>query len=231
MFCGLKGRNTPPEVRMRDRARQDDSGKSFIRANTCEEAGHLHERVILGESVACDSIAERLLPVLCHRLGRTFKRADGAVIESSVEDAILEYLRAPAKFDPARGPTLESFLFHAARRNVINELQSIRRRASHEVSLDPQAIESIGIRPMSVTFQSEFDTSDIREVLGAATTSGERAAVRLWLSGERRTTALAAILCSGLPVCEQRAEVKRFKDRIVKRVRRHHVKERQNSHG
>jgi hypothetical protein len=49
----------------------------------------------------------------------------------------------------------------------------------------------------------------------------EYAALRLWMCGERHTSVFARVVgAAGFPPREQRAIVKRFKDRLLKRLRR-----------
>jgi hypothetical protein len=62
----------------------------------------------------------------------------------------------------------------------------------------------------------------VTALLETAATDGERAALHLFLvQGERRTPPLAKALgLTDLPAYEQRCEVKRFKDRVLKRIER-----------
>jgi hypothetical protein len=60
-----------------------------------------------------------------------------------------------------------------------------------------------------------------QRILDVAIDDTEREALGRWLHGERRTGPLARALGAGvLPVPEQRRAVKRFKDRIMKRIAR-----------
>ena len=69
---------------------------------------------------------------------------------------------------------------------------------------------------------SAHDTAERRTVLLAvAGNEAERLALSAWLNGTRSTPALAESLqISHLAASDQRREVKRFKDRILKRVSR-----------
>ena len=78
------------------------------------------------------------------------------------------------------------------------------------------------------TYDAGFDEVEAWRELEAklessavAANKRERAAVQLWLDGERRTQMFAeALALSHLPCHEQRVEVKRFKDRFLKRFLR-----------
>jgi hypothetical protein len=58
-------------------------------------------------------------------------------------------------------------------------------------------------------------------VLSVATDESEHAAIAEWLDGDGSTASVAAAMrLTDLPAKDQREAVKRFKDRIVKRIKR-----------
>lgn len=162
--------------------------------------------------------------MLQRRLQRVFPRTAADLIADAVEDALLEYARRPDRFDPSRDVPLERYLFTAASRNLINALDSERRRREREArcgevmlaaKLEATLDELEAVRELETKLESSV----------VASSKHERAAVHLWLAGERRTQALAeALALSHLTFHNQRVEVKRFKDRILKRCLRlwHH---------
>jgi hypothetical protein len=148
------------------------------------------------------------------------------MLNDAAEDAILEYGRSPARFDALRGVRLDRFLYMAAWRNAVNLLNTERRRQAREKTY----AEAAPIAHTALDFQQgagsarreRFVRTGVTALLETAVTDGERAALRLFLvQGERGTAPLAKALgLNDLPTSEQRCEVKRFKDRVLKRIRR-----------
>jgi RNA polymerase sigma-70 factor (ECF subfamily) len=188
----------------------------------------LHRRVVAGSRDALNVVAEDLLPILNRRLRGAFRMVPQDAISDAAVDAIMDYISRPTRFDPARG-RLDAFLFQAAWRNVSDSLESIAARISRETRYAHAA--SLLAPPVLLTSDHDSagsgvedpDLDTLLQVLARDERSSEveRVAVRLWAEGERRSEVFAALL--GLdhrPPDEQRREVKRFKDRLVKRLRR-----------
>lgn len=180
----------------------------------------LHQRVVQGDSAALDELAERLLPVMQRLLRRAFHFVADADISTAVEDAFLEYARAPGRMDLSRGVPLERCLMPAASRNLANLLQSERRRkvreAAYALRLPRHPLLS---EPNAIATADRSRTR--QQILGVAVTPAERRALVLMLRGERATAVLAQVLgLSDLSPSEQHHQVKLFKLRMVKRLRR-----------
>src|SRR5262249_45114869 len=121
------------------------------------------------------------------------------------------------------------YLRMAARGDVLNALQKVRRRANRQTSLD--AVELHGVA-RNVTTEGTHDPADIvtrgseappglLAAADAAFSPRERAVVELMLDGERRTPVYARLLeLEHLSIADQAREVKRVKDRLDKRLRR-----------
>jgi RNA polymerase sigma-70 factor (ECF subfamily) len=110
-----------------------------------------------------------------------------------------------------------------SRRNLLDRLDAERRRRERESEYASHAllekwsseIDDIDVKHDLHVFEEEF-----RRSRWTANEAEERA-FRLWLEGERQTQAFADALGLGdLPPEEQQREVKRFKDRLIKRLRR-----------
>lgn len=176
----------------------------------------LQARLVGGDREAAEQFTAALLPYLIRRVRRRFPRAPGDLRADAVEDALLDHLRRPARFDCSRGVPLEGYLFHTARRNLANSLDGERRRKAREAKY---ATEMSSVVSAEEAPEREATKSLLAST--AAASSIEERAARLWLSGERSTSALAeALQIMGLPAAQQHSEVKRFKDRVVKRVLR-----------
>ncbi len=180
----------------------------------------LHVRVSRAEESSVDQLAERLLEPLQRVLRRSFRRVADDLIATAAEDTILEYVSHPSRFDPTRGVPLSRFLRYAARRNLLNLLQSEARRRVRESQYANEVSRLRTSRPASA-----LESPDYRAlrwwVLELARGRAERRALLMWLNGDSRTDRLATALGVQGSLLEQRQAVKRFKDRIVKRVRRY----------
>lgn len=182
-------------------------------------------RAIQGDVEGLDELATCLLRILIPRLRRTHRRAPVDFLSDATEDAILEYGKNPERFDPARGVPLDRFVQLAATRNLANLLQADARRRKRDARyLDLQPVSTNLTKDLHA---GEEDGKNRQKWLSIVNRGPERRALITWLEGERRTDALAAILeISHLPQREQRREVKRFKDRILKRASRYLVRQR-----
>jgi hypothetical protein len=148
------------------------------------------------------------------------------MLNDAAEDAILDYGRSPARFDPLRGVPLDGFLYMAAWRNAVDLLNAERRRQAREktyAETAPTAHTAPAFQHGAGSATGErFLRTAVTALLETPVTDGERAALRLFLvQGERGTPPLAEALgLNALPASEQRCEVKRFKDRVLKRLKR-----------
>jgi hypothetical protein len=180
----------------------------------------LHDAVVTGDALALNELCERLLDVLQRRLQRTFPRAPTDLRLTAAEDAILEYARRPWRFDRARGVPLEGFLHCAASRNVLNLLQSERRRRARE---QRYAIELSRTSSSTGEDPDDNDVAYRRRQLLAIVGQQDRQMLTVWLGSVETSTdgLMAALRLSHLPQAERQRALKRFKDRIIKRRLRH----------
>lgn len=178
----------------------------------------LQDRLMAGDPEAAEQFTAEFLPYLTRRLRRRFPRAPGDLRVDAVEDALLDHLRRPGRFDRSRGVPLEGCLFHASCRNLANSLDGERRRKARELRYASETPSTVAA---DVAPEPGADAMMTLLMSTAAASSTEERAAKLWLSGERSTSALAeALQITELPITEQRTEVKRFKDRVVKRILR-----------
>ena len=195
--------------------RHDSSGPGQPHVSWTE----LHDHAVVGNRTALETIAEHALSTLHRQLRRAFPRTDDDLLQDAVTDAFMDYVRRPDHFDSSSSEGLDQFLYRAAWRNAANSLQSDLRRRSREVRYAREA------RLQALLNQDErslaIDTTMIRRLLDDTIDVAECEALACWLDGERRTGPLAQALGLGLlPAVDQQREVKRFKDRILKRISR-----------
>jgi RNA polymerase sigma-70 factor, ECF subfamily len=180
----------------------------------------LHLRVLQGDRLALDLLVEEILHSLLRDLRRAFHRVPFDLIVDAAEDALLDYAAHPDRFDVARQVPLAWFLRYAAIRNLRNLMRAEERRHAREAKY---ARDLTIIRPtrFSSTAHGPIDHLMRARVLAVAHDDGERRALLRWLDGVRATSAFAdALGITHLSPDEQRREVKRFKDRLLKRLSR-----------
>jgi RNA polymerase sigma-70 factor, ECF subfamily len=181
----------------------------------------LHRQLLAQANLTAPSrIAEVFLPELTIRLQRSFPTVgDRHLIASCAEDALLDYLERPEKFDPGRGSLL-TYLGLLARSRLLNDLG---RK------------DSVAVAPAETVYEmnrADWDESArlseleaerrIEEKLRSIITDpADWRVLELMLEGVRETSAYAAALgITERPAAEQRLIVKQHKDRVRKRVQR-----------
>jgi hypothetical protein len=183
----------------------------------------LHNDLVAGSALASEWMATLLLPVLQGRIAPRFPQVDRQIISDGVTDALLSYINEPERFDPDRGVVLISFIARKAcwliRDTMMSEQR--RRRRDREYFITAKNDERTELWELTETEPvgvGDF-LSRALEILDHET---DRAILRLWLRGERKSQLFAKIM-NIEQQCEQerRHQVKRAKDRILKVLRRH----------
>jgi hypothetical protein len=180
----------------------------------------LHCRLVNGDQTVLTVIADNVLPTIRRRLRRAFRSASQGSIEDATEDAFVQYALGPVEFDASRGVPLEYYLYQAAARNVIDLLRAEDNRRAREAAY----ASWLSLRA-SAALARERD-QHLRVSLAATIRNfgageAERKAFSLWIEGKGGTEPLAIALgLNHLPIAAQRQEVKRFKDRVLKRLAR-----------
>ena len=201
---------------------------------TREQAADLHRRLLAGEPDApADLVDALLLPLIRSTRSRFPRLSDPTLVDSLVIDALLAYVKEPGRYDPGRS-SLWSYLTLVVHRDLLNALESERRRAAHETPLEDVELR-LADRKISVPIEEwvmrrlapeglpdRVDLDEVKaEVDQAFREPGERALLQLYLDGVFRTEEFARVMgILHLPEAEQRRQVKRAKDRIAVRLRR-----------
>lgn len=161
------------------------------------------------------------LEALRRTLRHRFPLAADDLLNDAAEDSVLDYLQRPGQFDPARGTTLPGFLLPSAVRNLQNLLQADARRRARESSyVGEQIARSCGEILRDIE-QRDLQEHLRRRALAVIVDDRERHALLRWLDGDRSSASLAQALgLSDRRLSEQTREVKRFKDRVLKRLLR-----------
>jgi DNA-directed RNA polymerase specialized sigma24 family protein len=149
---------------------------------------------------------------------------DPHYVQESIHDAMLDYLQRPWRFNPSRGGSLRTYLLMAASRNVSNMLRSARRCKVRDAQWLRER-ERLADNPC-LLLDGIGQTQGTRlETRLSGLSRREQQALAAWLDGETRTDVLASLLEDlGAPGGDPRRLVKRFKDKMIKRIQRHAVR-------
>jgi RNA polymerase sigma-70 factor, ECF subfamily len=176
---------------------------------------HHHNAVLRGDVDALDALAHLLLQILIPMFMTRHRRIWADAVFDSIVDAILEYRKAPDRFNDQRGLYLDQYIGVLALRNLRDLMRADSRRRARETGF--ANAQATSWTP-SYHDTGRATDSRLRDSLEQLCEPHELLAARLWLVGERRTEPLAkAMNLSNLSLPEQRREVKRLKDRLTKR--------------
>ncbi len=185
----------------------------------------LHARLVAGDPTATLDCIELWLPELVKLLTMRFPTVmsrDEHIIATVATDTLLSYIGNPQKYDPQRA-TLRHYLFMAVRSDLRNALRPLTRRDKGEIPLEAVEVTlSAGNSDIEEIVERKVDVEGIwQQVMEALPEPLDRQVLTLLLEGERSTLSFAKILgIDRLPASEQKAIVKRHKDRISKRLER-----------
>ncbi|MDQ3801946.1 MAG: hypothetical protein M3384_21185, partial [Acidobacteriota bacterium] len=194
-----------------------------------EKAIALHKDLIAGRPTASAQLAEFLLPKVLNALTGKFPNViDEHLIQTAAHNAILYYLKFPDKFDANRG-SLINFVWRLAKSSLLNLLSSKENILNHNefVELDEtQTVYSNDTKQDETIEQflinDEQDRQTYKKLCALLPDPIDQAILKLMMDGERDTELFAAVLeISDEPPEEQRALVKKHKDRIKKYIQRH----------
>ena len=187
---------------------------------------HLHLRDLNPAAVA--DVCRVYINPLIEWVARKFAGVDSHLRATAVHEALMTYVRNPAAYDPNRGD-LALYLRMAARWDLVNLL---KRESKHQQGrVDWAVVEDeaedgnlFGADDPSLQLLRAEESQQWQAFLGnviAFFTEEERRVLELMLAGERKTEVYAhALRIEGSLTAEQEREVKKVKDRIMKRLQR-----------
>ncbi len=194
----------------------------------------LHARLLAGTSVTVTSeIAERFLPLVASGLKRRFHNlSDPHLVDTAVEDALIDYFDNPARFDPKRGG-LATYLYWRARSLLLNLMAGQKKLFEREKAVELEDEEAVYQMTESETadverslVQREMDETTWRKLCEIFTDRLDLELVKLMMEGARETARYAELLgASSLSTDEQAGLVKRNKDRLKKTIQRKYRRE------
>jgi RNA polymerase sigma-70 factor (ECF subfamily) len=193
-------------------------------ASATEFESDLLRRLCAGDPIAPAEACEHFLPLLLARRGWTKGYAhDEHRVQSAAEDAVFDFVRHPEAYDPTK-LSLLSYLRMAARRDLEN---AERKEARHRSRRAP--LEAVELRPPGgndgqneVELPGGLTAAELmRRLHQRITDPADRKALALMIDGVRETAPYARIWgIEGLPIEQQRREVKKNKDRLLKQAQR-----------
>lgn len=187
-----------------------------------DELTALFQQVCNGDKLILTDFLAAVLDPLVNHLRGWRPHADEHAYITAAEDAVLALLHNPTIYDPAqRG--LIGFLCMSAQGDLLNALQKESRHHRKRESRD--CVELAPDDGNCVADELADDLPTLDDPIIAAEIAGfnptERAVFALMRGGERSTAAHVPLLgIEHLPDADQRREVKRVKERIMKRLRR-----------
>lgn len=184
--------------------------------------------MIGGDPVAPAEFAELTVGPMAEML-RAINRGlrDGSMADEAATDAVLEFVKSPHAFDPARS-SVWAFLELGARRNLANVMLKERRQRGRvsrfrDVALHDPARKKVQDSPLASLVASEAKAIDRAKLDAeiAALSPVEAEVFRLMTEGVRATAEYSRVLgIAGRPPAEQKTTVKQVKDRVLKRMKR-----------
>ena len=195
---------------------------------SADEGQCLHDRLRGHDAQATAAVCQRFLPFLECYLARQFPDADDHLCKQAAETALIDYLKAPDRFDPQRC-NLGGYLCMAARRDLANLLaREARHRAGRasffvEIGKEGGNLVCREEAPLDLLVRAEEAAThqELLRAIEADCDDWERRVFRLMRVGVHDTASCAAALGIGeLAPSEQAVVVKRIKDRLKKRLGR-----------
>ncbi|WP_342374554.1 sigma-70 family RNA polymerase sigma factor [Myxococcus stipitatus] len=187
--------------------------------NKAEEEA-LHARVLKGpaDPTARLDVHRAFNDTLIYVLRQEVKCLLDEAIDSAV-DAVLAYLAAPQRFDASLS-RLSTYLTRIAKRKALDRLRS--RKSQDRRNQEYAGVVELVARAPNEDLEATVEARLLAERMEALGFSPrEQAFLRLVLQGEGSTERLAEALGLGpMPEEERRREVKRHRDRLMKRLER-----------
>jgi RNA polymerase sigma-70 factor (ECF subfamily) len=196
----------------------------------------VYQRLLAQEPDAPSDFIELLLDPLIETLGNRFPNESYAeLVPDVVIDALLKFVQTPHLYQPTKA-TLWNYLWIDVQGDMKNALKKNTRRQQKEVIFDPVAhdlpdgninIEEEVMQKIEVT--SLLEQNILKQFQQEISDPRDWQVLLLMVNGERHTSAFAPLLnIETLPMSEQRALVKRTKDRLRQRLKRYGVKLHEN---
>lgn len=186
----------------------------------------LHQQILDGEPTAPAKLVEAtagpITGMVIKIVGLTVLDLDDA--KDAATDALIAYLQNPSAYVSQGEASLFTYLLRIAQRRAID---CIRRKKRHKeifpVSVEEVELESIESEDDFEKTEAALDATTIINRFGTTIVKNavEEELLRLHLASEKSTDRYAEVLgINNRPIEEQRALVKRHRDRLERRLMR-----------
>lgn len=145
------------------------------------------------------------------------------LIEEAAHTALMDFVKAPERYDPARLP-MQRYLGMAAHKDLLNLIE--REQRHHRRRADLEAVD-LSLRPWNDQQEApalprEIDRAELEQLLREKLPDErDRQAAAMILEGVRQSEEYARLYgLMHLPIADRRNEVKRIKDRLDKVMKR-----------
>jgi RNA polymerase sigma-70 factor (ECF subfamily) len=195
-----------------------------------QQALSIHQRLLRDEPTAALDAAGLLLDALVARLRARWPRLSGIeACHDAAVDVFVQYLQAPDRYDPARSSLL-GWLTMQAHADLANEHASKQKRferswavesdlAYAEADADRNAFAEISWVDSMPSLEESVVFAAVRKAFPDE--RDRRLILLMCVEGSRSTDEAAMILgLADRPKVEREAEVRRNKDRVMRRLRR-----------
>ncbi|MBJ6765259.1 sigma-70 family RNA polymerase sigma factor [Myxococcaceae bacterium JPH2] len=180
-------------------------------------ASLLHERMLQRDPVATTEVlrafVDPIRKALEHHLSCSADDAYDATI-----DALMPYLATPERFDASRGTSLGAYLTQAAKKKVLDQWRKNTARGQRELKF--AGVVELQARAPNEVMEHYVEASQaVKKLAPPRMPERDWALLRDVLLGESSTQEMAVVLrLHPGPELERRREVKRHRDRVMKRV-------------
>lgn len=190
----------------------------------------LHLRILQEDVTAFAELCELALPHLVQYLEKRYPQIDSFMYETVAIDSLLDYQSKASQYDFTK-ISLYAYLRMAARRDMLNAIEKANRMERRLADIDNPFVQNQMLTQAPPQEYSEIDgwllentdlsLSEIMKTLDKELDEYEKSALMLMLDGVRETDTYAKVLgLDNLDIATQQIEVKRTKDRLLKKLRR-----------
>ena len=189
----------------------------------------IHRRILHNDATAFSELCESALPVLVNFLQSRFADQDGHMCETTAIDCLLKYYQTPKIYDP-RQISLFAYLRMSARYDLMSAINKENRLHQRLTGLDglanraqkPEDSEdSQVVLDGLLQRHTDWSFAEIIKALESQLDRVEKRCLRLMLEGVRDNARFVEALdLAREDEASQRVEVKRAKDRLVKKLQR-----------
>lgn len=191
---------------------------------------HQHRLVVQANATAFAELCEIALPHLTQFLRRQYPTYDNSDHDETAIDTLLAYHSRPQKFDPGK-LSLFAYLRMAARRDFLNKIDRHNRHNRRLLDIDNPAIQSIMPNQQSLeenfvvdawlSQHTSLSQEEFIDALNSLLDATDQKVFSLLLDGVRETEVYAEVMgLDGENIQVQQQEVKRAKDRVIKKLQR-----------